>query len=71
VSRAVVRRPADVPVAVEIDGGAAHLRLDDAELGAVGGVVRQRTPGEAGGDAEVAVRILGGASRLTVEGYDR
>jgi hypothetical protein len=70
VSNAVVRRPAGVPVAVEIYGGATGLRLDDSELGAVGGVVRQRADGGADGESEVAVRILGGASGLTVEGYD-
>jgi hypothetical protein len=66
VSRLTVRRPGGVPVAVEIDGGAANLRLDDVELRGVGGKVLEQTPGETDGDGEIAVHIVGGASRLTV-----
>jgi hypothetical protein len=62
VSKAVVRRPAGVPVAVEIDGGATHLRVDDETFGAIGGKVRMAA---SGGD-RVALRIRGGASRVTV-----
>jgi hypothetical protein len=71
VSGATVRRPAGVPVAVEIDGGATDLRLDDVHLGAVGGAVRQRTPAEPGGDGEIAIRVMGGASQLSVDGPGR
>jgi hypothetical protein len=63
----VVRRPAAVPVSVEIDGGATGLRLDESELGAIGGTVRQRTPGASNGGGEVALHILGGASDVTVD----
>jgi hypothetical protein len=66
-SQVTVRRPGGVPVAVDIDGGAADLRLDDAQLKGAGGKVLERTPGEADGEGEIAVRVLGGASRLTVE----
>lgn len=65
LSGGVVRRPSAVPVSVQIDGGARHLRLDDDELGAVGGIVRRRTGGEGAG--EIALHVLGGASGLTVE----
>jgi hypothetical protein len=66
LSQATVRRPAGVPVAVEIEGGASELRLDDQHLGAVGGVVRQRTGRRANGSGEIAVRVAGGASGLSV-----
>jgi hypothetical protein len=66
-SRVVVRRPTDVPVSVEIDGGATDLRLDDAQFGAIGGAIRQRAGGAATGAGEVALRVLGGASRVTVD----
>jgi hypothetical protein len=62
----MVRRPAEVAVEVEIEGGATRLCLDDAHLGAVGGTVRQKTRGDAEGSGQVAVRIEGGASGLTV-----
>jgi hypothetical protein len=68
LSGATVHRPAGVPVAVEIDGGATDLRLDDVHLGAVGGTVRQRTPAEPDGEGEIAIRVLGGASQLTIDG---
>lgn len=71
LSRAVVRRPPSVPLSVQIDGGARDLRLDDIELGSIGRVVRQRTPGEDGSGEEVALRVLGGASGLTVAAYER
>jgi hypothetical protein len=63
VGKALVRRPEGVPVAVEIDGGASNLRVDDEKFGAIGGKVRMAV---GGGDNRVALRILGGASRLTV-----
>jgi hypothetical protein len=64
-SGVAVRRPAGVPVSVAIDGGATGLRLDDSEFGAIGGGVRQRTPGEGTG-GEIALHVRGGASGLTV-----
>jgi hypothetical protein len=63
VSTGTIRRPAGVPADVAIDGGATDLSVDERVLGAVGGEVR--LPGDAGDD-RVAVRVLGGASRLTV-----
>ena len=66
LSNGTVRRPARVSVGVEIEGGAVDLRLDDDHLGAVGGAIRQRTRGEAGGSGEIAVRVEGGASGLSV-----
>jgi hypothetical protein len=71
VSGATIRRPADVPVAVEIDGGATDLRVDDVHLGAVGGAPRVRSAGAPDGDLDLMVRVLGGASGLTVGGAAR
>jgi hypothetical protein len=71
VSSVLVRRPADTPVVLEIDGGASELKIDDTDLGAVGGVVRRRTRGEVGRGSEVAIQVLGGASRLSIETHDR
>jgi hypothetical protein len=70
VAEAIVRRPAGVPAAVEIEGAAADLRLDDEEVGAVAGAVRRRTVGESSGEGEVAVRVAGAASKLTVAVVD-
>jgi hypothetical protein len=66
VSRAAIRRPAAIPVGVEIAGGASRLRLDEEAIGAVGGHVRLVTPAGAHGDDRVALAIRGGASRLTI-----
>jgi hypothetical protein len=69
VAGASVRRPAHVPVDVEIDGGAHELSLDGVRLVAIAGLVRQRTQGGAKG-GEVAVRIRGAASELTVAAHE-
>jgi hypothetical protein len=66
VSRALVRRPADVPVRLHVDRGVHELALDDVRYGAIGGAVRLRTGGEAAGDAEIALQVRGGASELSV-----
>jgi hypothetical protein len=60
-----VRRPAGVPVHVEIEGGASGLAIDDERLGAMGGQVRAIAAGE--GPA-IRLRVEGGASNLSVEG---
>ena len=66
VSRATLRRPAGVPVGVEIEGGATDLRIDGDHIGAAGGPVRRRAGEETSGSAEIDVCIYGGASGLTV-----
>jgi hypothetical protein len=66
VSRATVRRPKTAAVSLHVEGGASELRLDAHRFGSIGGTVRQRTATEATG-SEVAIRVLGGASRLTIE----
>jgi enamine deaminase RidA (YjgF/YER057c/UK114 family) len=71
VSDALVRRPADIAAAVEIDGGASQLNLDGTEFGAIGGVVRQRTPQETNRDGDLVIRVLGGASQLIIDAHDR
>jgi hypothetical protein len=64
-SRVTVRRPAGVPVHVEIEGGASGLAIDDERLGAMGGQVRAIAAGEG---AAIRLRVEGGASNLSVEG---
>ena len=64
VSRVTVRRPAGVPVSVEIDGGATGLAIDEARLGPMGGHVRTEAVGE--GPA-IRLRVRGGASDLSVQ----
>jgi hypothetical protein len=71
VSDALVRRPADIAAAVEIDGGASQLNLDGTEFGAIGGVVRQRTPQETNRDGDLVIRVRGGASQLIIDAHDR
>jgi hypothetical protein len=63
-SRVTVRRPAGVPVSVEIDGGATGLTIDDDRLGPLGGRVRADAAGE--GPA-IRLCVRGGASDLSVE----
>lgn len=67
LSGALVRRPAAVPVRVAIDGGATDLRLDGDRFGAIGGVVRRHAPGAGADVAGIALRVMGGASGLTVD----
>lgn len=64
-SRVTVRRPAGVPVSIEIEGGASGLAIDDERLGPLGGQVRAQAAGD--GPA-VRLRVGGGASELSVEG---
>ena len=63
LSGATILRPAGVPTALSIEGGATGLRVDDVELGAIGGPVRHRTPGAGG---KLALRVGGGTSGLTI-----
>jgi hypothetical protein len=64
-SRVTVRRPAGVPVSVEIEGGASGLAIDGERLGPLGGQVRAQAAGD--GPA-IRLRVAGGASELSVEG---
>jgi hypothetical protein len=63
LSEATIMRPPGVPTTLEIEGGASRVRVDEVELGAIGGPVRHRTPGEGG---QIALRVGGGASGLRV-----
>jgi hypothetical protein len=67
VSEAIVRRPPGVPAALEINGGATGVRLDGEDLGPSAGALRRQSGGEASGDGEIAVRIHGAASGVTIE----
>jgi hypothetical protein len=49
---------------------ARDLRVDETELGSIGGIVRQRTADADAGTDEVTLRVLGGASGLTVGAHD-
>jgi hypothetical protein len=61
-SNLVVRRPKSTGVALAVDGGVSRLRVDDEEIGSIGGRFRR----DAHTEDHVALTILGGASRLTV-----
>lgn len=59
-----LRRPGDVPVRLEVRGGARDLTLDECHMGALGGDTVLETSGGAGPRYEIDVS--GGASALAV-----
>ena len=71
VAGASVKRPAHVPVDVEIDGGAHELSLDGVRLAAIAGVVRQRTKGGREGGRGDRFESAGAARQLTVAANER
>lgn len=61
-----LRRPIDTGVAIAVSGGIAGLRLDDQELGAIGGGARLAA-GSVHGDApRYSLELSGGASSLQI-----
>ncbi len=67
VSDARFHRPAGVPVAVRVDGGIAHLRVDGGKREQVAGLKRYVGPGFAESPDRYELEVLGGASKLTVD----
>ncbi|HLX35498.1 MAG TPA: MarR family transcriptional regulator [Candidatus Limnocylindrales bacterium] len=65
-SSARFRRPAGVPVALRVDGGIAHLRLDGQRIEQVAGERRFASPGFAGSADRYEIEILGGASDVRI-----
>jgi DNA-binding MarR family transcriptional regulator len=66
-SSARFRRPAGVPVALRVDGGIAHLRLDGQKTEQVAGERRFTSRGFAGSPDRYEIEILGGASHVRIE----
>jgi hypothetical protein len=66
VSNVRILRPAEVPVRLQVRGGASKLTFDDESLGAVGGRLRLQSDGFAERHDRYEITVGGGASRLTV-----
>ena len=65
-SSVTFKRPARVPVALTVDGGIAHLRLDGQQQRQVGGRHRFVSPGFEKAPDRYEIEVLGSASELTV-----
>jgi hypothetical protein len=65
-SNVTVLRPAEVPVRLQIRGGASKLAFDEQSLGAVGGRTQLQSEGFREVNDRYEVTIGGGASNLTV-----
>jgi hypothetical protein len=66
VSQIAIRRPAGVPIGVQIRGGVSSLGLDERHIGAAGGEIMLDTDGWRAASARYDVGIAGGASDLSV-----
>jgi len=66
VSSARFRRPAGVPVALRVDGGISHLRLDGERFERLAGERRFTSEAFAGSEARYEIELLGGASDLRI-----
>jgi hypothetical protein len=73
ISELTLSRPAGVPLAVSIHGGASGLAVDALALGAVGGPFHWETPGFAQAEARYVIEVHGGVSdaRIGATGDDR
>jgi hypothetical protein len=69
VNELALTRPAGVPLAVSIHGGASGLAVDTLALGAVGGPFHWESPGFAQAEARYLVEIHGGVSDARI-GHD-
>ncbi len=67
VNRVQIRRPAWVPVQIQVRGGANRLEFDGRRFGAIGGDLRLASPGWDGAADGYDLDIRGGASRLQIE----
>ena len=65
-SSARFRRPAGVPVALRIDGGVSHLRLDGRRFERLAGERRFTSDAFAASVARYEIEVLGGASEVRV-----
>ena len=65
-SSARFTRPAGVPVALRVDGGVSHLRLDGQKVEQVAGGKRFASDGFAGSEHRYEIEILGGASQVRI-----
>jgi hypothetical protein len=66
VSRVVMRRPAEVGVALATSGGMAALRLDEQRFGAIGGSAQLESRNLVPGAPRFELQVDGGAADLTV-----
>jgi len=67
VSSARLRRPAAVPVALRVDGGISHLRLDGQRFERLAGERRFTSEAFASSVARYEIELLGGASDVRVD----
>ena len=66
-SQARITRPRDVPVALSVRGGVAHLSLDSRTRSASGTDLRTTTPSWASRPDRYEIEIAGGAAELVIE----
>ena len=66
-SQVTIRRPAGVPVRLEVHGGASRLALDSQRLGAVGGETVLESPNLERARGRYEIVVSGGARDFTVE----
>jgi DNA-binding MarR family transcriptional regulator len=65
-SSARFRRPSGVPVAVRVDGGVSHLRLDGQRFERLAGERRFTSDAFEAGANRYEIEVLGGASEVTI-----
>ena len=65
-SHLTVRRPAEVPVRLQIRGGASKLGFDEQSFGAIGGRTQLQSEGFREAADRYEITIGGGASHVTV-----
>ena len=65
-SRLTLRRPAEVPVRLQVRGGASNLAFDEQSFGAIGGRTQLQSDGFREAADRYEITIGGGASHLTV-----
>jgi len=65
-SQVTVRRPTEVPVRLQIRGGASKLAFDEQSFGAIGGRTQLQSEGFREAADRYEITIGGGASRVTV-----
>lgn len=65
-SELAIRRPANVPVGVQVRGGVSCLEIDGRQIGASGGAISLDTHGWSTATARYDLQLGGGASELCV-----